>query len=139
MTEPKPESKPTEEPKAEAPAPAAPAIEKAAIPVIDPSADHIGKRIAKKFGKKNFFGAIKEKWLDGADSASRWHVKYDDGDEEDFNEKELDNALKRYEKSKRFDFKIFPKKPRAPSKKRKIEPPPPRTNKYPKRGTAKTD
>ena len=102
-----------------------------------PDSDHVGKRIVKKFDKKNFFGEIKEKWLDEKDSSPRWNVKYDDGDEEDFNEKELTNALKRYEKSKRFDYKIFPKKPRTPSKKRKVEPPPPRTNKFPKRGQHK--
>jgi len=136
------ESKPVEEPKAPAPA-AAPAPAKPTVTVSDTatdavtSTDHVGKRVTKKFGKKNFFGEVKEKWTNDKDSSERWHVKYDDGDEEDFNEKELGNALKRYEKSKRFDYKLFPKKPRAPSKKRKTGPTPPRTNKFPKRGASK--
>jgi len=139
------ESKPVEEPKV--PAPAVPAPAKPTETVTDTatgavtdavtSPDHVGKRVTKKFGKKNFYGEVKEKWTNDKDSSERWHVKYDDGDEEDFNEKELANALKRYEKSKRFDFKLFPKKPRAPSKKRKTGPPPPRTNKFPKRGASK--
>jgi len=135
------EPKPTEQPKeAKEPAPAAPEPTKPTETSIDKtsSSDHVGKRVSKKFDKRNFFGEIKQKWLDEKDkNTPRWSVKYDDGDEEDFNEKELANALKRYEKSKRFDFKVFPRKPRAPSKKRKVEPPPPRTNKFPKRGEEK--
>mmetsp|Transcript_16659 Transcript_16659/g.38454 ORF Transcript_16659/g.38454 Transcript_16659/m.38454 type:complete len:154 (+) Transcript_16659:212-673(+) len=103
----------------------------------DTSSDYIGKRISKKFGSRNYFGEIKDKWQDEKDSTPKWSVKYDDGDEEDFNEKQVTAALKRYAKSKRFDFKIFPRKPRTPGKKREAKPPPPRTNKYPKRGDKK--
>jgi len=46
------------------------------------------------------------------------------------------NALKRYEKSKNLDRTVNPAKPRAPYTKRKPKPVPPRTNKYPKRGSA---
>lgn len=139
MSEPKPTELSQE---AKEPAPSAPEPAKLTeIPVDnDSSSDYVGKRVSKKFGKRNFFGEIKEKWFDEKDkNAPRWNVKYDDGDEEDFDEKELANALKRYEKSKRFDFKVFPRKPRAQSKKRReVVPPPPRTNKFPKRGE-KTD
>merc|ERR1712008_167465 len=103
----------------------------------DPSSGYVGQRLSKKFGKRNFFGEIKEKWLDEKDKTPRWNVKYDDGDIEDFNEKEVANALKKYKRVKRFDYKIFPKKPRKPSKKREAEPPPPLTNKFPKRGGKK--
>jgi len=137
------EAKTVEE--AKAPAPAAPAPVKPAetaapapAPAV-PITDFVGHRIAKRFGKKNFFGAIMEKWTVQKDSSTGWHVKYDDGDEEDFNRKELDNALKRYQKAKRFDYKINPKKARTASKKRKIQAPPPRSNKFPKRGTSKKD
>jgi len=141
------EAKPAEAPKA--PAAAAPAAPTAAKPeetekateeaVAADSSGFVGKRIAKKFSKKNYFGEIKEKWTEEKDSSSRWHIKYDDGDEEDFSEKEVESGLKQYEKAKRFDYKIFPKKPRAPRKKRKVEPPPARTNKFPKRGVEKND
>mmetsp|Transcript_9002 Transcript_9002/g.19432 ORF Transcript_9002/g.19432 Transcript_9002/m.19432 type:complete len:156 (-) Transcript_9002:406-873(-) len=119
-----------EKPAAEKPADDAPAP-------VD-GADHVGKRVAKKFRKKNYFGDITEKWTDDADKSLRFHVKYDDGDEEDLNSKELDTGLKRYEKVKRFDQKIFPRKPSAPRKRKKLEPAPPRTNKYPKRGAGKS-
>ena len=143
------EPEPAADPSASAPAPAptnptsgkpTETVTTTEIPTTtnsDPGTDYVGKRISKKFGKKNYFGEIKEKWLDEKDGTQRWSVKYDDGDEEDFDEKEVADALKRYEKSKRFDFKIFPRKPRTPSKKREAEPPPPRTNKFPKRGEKK--
>lgn len=121
-----------------APEPVKPKDSTAAAPSNDPD-DHVGKRMCKKFDNKSFYGEITEKWADEEDKSPRWHVKYDDGDEEDLNEKELAKALKKYEQFKRYDYKIYPRKPRAPRKKREIEPPPPRTSKYPKRGMEKKD
>ena len=138
------DSKPAEESKEPAPVPdAAPETAKPAEGTVadaSSSDDYVGKRVSKKFGKKNYYGEIKEKWTEKKDGAPKWHVMYDDGDEEDFNQKELDNALKRYERNKQYDFKIFPRKPRKPTekKKRKIpDPAPPRTSKFPKRGSSK--
>ena len=98
----------SDKPSAEKPADDAPAS-------VDGS-DHVGERIAKKFRKKNYFGEIIEKWTDDAAKSLRFHVKYDDGDEEDLDSKELNTGLKHYEKVKRFDKKIFPRKPSAPRK-----------------------
>ena len=142
MSDPKPAEKPKEEPAppaAPAPAPAAAAAVKPEAVAAD-SSDYVGKRIVKKFNKKNYFGEITEKWTEEKDGLPRWHTKYDDGDEEDFNQKEIEGRIKTYEKAKRFDYKIFPRKPSEPKKKRKeVVPAPARTNKYPKRGTAKKD
>jgi len=137
------DSKPAEELKEPAPALApAPETKKPAEDTVgdaSSSDDYVGKRVSKKFATKNYYGEIKEKWTE-KNGAPKWHVMYDDGDEEDFNQKELDSALKRYERNKRYDFKIFPRKPRKPSEKKKrkiIDPAPPRTSKFPKRGSSK--
>jgi hypothetical protein len=133
------ESKPVEESKEPVPAPAVPETETPTEDTVadaSSSDDHVGKRVAKKFGKKLYFGVIKEKWTEEKDGAAKWHVKYDDGDEEDFNEKELDSALNQYEEKKRWDFKVFPRKPRKPSEKKRkfFDSAPARTSKFPKRG-----
>ena len=129
-----PETEKPKEPETEQPKEPAAAAPPAADSVSDSS---VGKRIAKKFGRRQYFGDVTEKWTDGEkDNAPRWHVKYDDGDEEDLDAEELDEALKYYNKVQKRDFKTFPKKPRV---KRKSDPPPPRTNKYPKRGVSKKE
>lgn len=97
--------------------------------------DHMGKRIAKKFRKKHYYGEVTELWSDEADGSPRWHIKYDDGDEEDFDAKELDSGLKLYEKAQQWDRKVNPAKPRAPRKRKDPVRVPPRSNKYPKRRT----
>lgn len=145
VEEPAPSEPAPSKPAPSKPAPSEPAKEPATenkeptAAAADSASDNTGKRIVKKFDKKLYFGEITEKWTEKKDNAPKWHVKYDDGDEEDFSEKELYNALKRYKKAKRFDFKIFPRKPRKPSEKRKRDPPPPRTNKFPKRRILKKD
>ncbi|VEU38774.1 unnamed protein product [Pseudo-nitzschia multistriata] len=123
---PAPDGKPAED------APAADKPVEDAAPVSDIK---VGSRVAKKFKKRNYYGEITEKWTDDAAKAPRWHVKYDDGDEEDLNEKELARAARLYEKVKKNDQKINPRKPRStPTKRKSFDgKPPPRSNKYPKR------
>lgn len=52
------------------------------------------KRISKVFDGKTFFGTISD--YDNSENSSLWHVKYDDGDEEDYNKKDLMEALRHY-------------------------------------------
>ena len=103
--------------------------------LTDSGSDGVGARVSKKFGGKHFFGNITEKWME--EKLPRWHVRYDDGDEEDFNEEELGKATKRYEKSKRYDVKLFPRKARTTLKSKHQPARPPRTNKFPKRKVSK--
>jgi len=53
-------------------------------------------RIAKKFLFKLYFGTIVSKRTDEQTDNTFWHVVYDDGDEEDYDESELDEALNLY-------------------------------------------
>lgn len=54
----------------------------------------IGKKIAKDFDGNLYFGTVKD--YDDSEAPAFWHVEYDDGDEEDYNEKDLIKALKYY-------------------------------------------
>jgi len=65
----------------------------------------IGKRIARRFGKKVHFGTIKKRWEDKSSTQSSpiWHIEYDDEDEEDFDEDELRIGLKLWNKHKKDD------------------------------------
>lgn len=56
---------------------------------------YVGRRVAKNFGEEIYFGKISKY----AAESSYWHVVYDDGDEEDYNEKDLRQALKLYEEN----------------------------------------
>jgi len=55
-----------------------------------PAMEHsVGTKIAKKFKRDTYYGTIKS-----IDVKNRWyHVVYDDGDEEDFEDKEIDQYL----------------------------------------------
>jgi hypothetical protein len=71
----------------------------------------VGNRIAKRFGQKVHFGTIKNIWKDDINKSSktqatsRWHIEYDDGDEEDFDEDEVRTAIKLWNKHKNDDKK----------------------------------
>ena len=74
-------------------------------------------RVAKRFlfnptrrkgqeKKKIFYGTVAGKVIDDDSVESdfpRWHIVYDDGDEEEFDEKELKGALNLYKYAKRWD------------------------------------
>jgi hypothetical protein len=61
---------------------------------------YVGTRVAKDFGQKTHFGTVS-----GYSSDSGfWRVNYDDGDEEDFEKKELNGALCHYKKKGSNDF-----------------------------------
>ena len=88
--------------------------------------EKVGTRIAKRFGQKVHFGTIKKIWKDDDDdddddessktqATSRWHIEYDDGDEEDFDKDEVRIAIKLWNKHKKDDKKS------KISKKRKID------------------
>ncbi|OEU13860.1 hypothetical protein FRACYDRAFT_242211 [Fragilariopsis cylindrus CCMP1102] len=87
--------------------------------------EKVGTRIAKRFGQKVHFGTIKKIWKDDDDddddessktqATSRWHIEYDDGDEEDFDKDEVRIAVKLWNKHKKDDKKS------KISKKRKID------------------
>ena len=79
------------------------ARKKAKKGLTKPKEDYKGDRIAKKFDKKVYFGAIKEYWYNDEDGKDYWDVTYDDGDTEDFSEDELVQALTLYEKHKAKD------------------------------------
>lgn len=49
-----------------------------------------------RFERKVFFGTVAD--YDAGSKGGLWHVEYDDGDEEDFDEKDLKKALKLYGK-----------------------------------------
>jgi len=64
-----------------------------AVPKIDSNFSYIGDKVAKMFANKLYFGSIT-----GYRQRLRfWQVKYDDGDEEEFNKKELTKALDLYQ------------------------------------------
>jgi len=77
----------------------------------------IGKRIARRFGKKVHFGTVKKRWKDDRSpnqASPIWHIEYDDEDEEDFDEDELRIGLKLWNKQKKYDKE-------SKTKKRKID------------------
>ena len=81
-----------------------------------PKVDYIGnpgqfvkQRVAKDFGDGIYYGTITgfdEPEEDGG-KVVYWRIKYDDGDQEDFEKKELKDALRMYDACKHSD----PKKP----------------------------
>jgi hypothetical protein len=118
-------------PAAPAPAPAPPAPAPAPAPT---DAEYKNLRVAKRFKKRIYFGTITSTWVE-ATKGSMYHVTYDDKDEEDFEQKQVDNAGKLYEKSKDKDYITYPeKKPKksVPKKRKAIDPTP--TRSIPKRG-----
>lgn len=54
----------------------------------------ISRRIAKDFDGEIYFGTIKE--YDNSDTPAFWRVFYDDGDQEDYERKDLIKGLKLY-------------------------------------------
>lgn len=56
----------------------------------------VRRRVSKNFDGEIFYGTIME--YDGSETPPLWHVEYDDGDEEDFEKKDLIKALKHYQK-----------------------------------------
>ena len=54
----------------------------------------VRQRISKDFDGGSFFGTILK--YDNSENPSFWHVEYDDGDEEDFNKRDLMKALRHY-------------------------------------------
>ena len=54
----------------------------------------IGNRIAKSFDDTIHFGTIREYWIHKQEPT--WHIKYDDGDAEDFDSQQLENATRLY-------------------------------------------
>ena len=70
-------------------------------------------RVAKNFDGNTYFGTIQ------AIKGVYWHVVYDDGDEEDFDKKDLVAALKLYEKTKKSDPEYRPGKLRRKKIERK--------------------
>lgn len=117
-----------------APAPAAPPSPPSVPASTD--AEYNNLRVAKRFKKRIYFGTITSTWVENT-KGSMYHVMYDDKDEEDFEQKQVDNARKLYEKSKDKDYITYPeKKPKkaAPKKRKAIAPP---TRSIPKRGAKK--
>jgi hypothetical protein len=54
----------------------------------------VRQRISKDFDGDSFFGTILQ--YDNSENPAFWHVQYDDGDEEDFNKRDLMKALRHY-------------------------------------------
>ena len=54
----------------------------------------VRQRISKDFDGGSFFGTILK--YDNSENPAFWHVEYDDGDEEDFNKRDLMKALRHY-------------------------------------------
>jgi hypothetical protein len=61
---------------------------------------YVGSRIAKNFHGIIHFGTVK-KYLSSANP--RWAIRYDDGDVEDMNQRQLEKATELYERKKRED------------------------------------
>ena len=61
----------------------------------------VKKRVAKDFDGECYFGVIIK--YDDSDSPPMWHVLYDDGDEEDFYDRDLIKALRYYKKNEKDD------------------------------------
>jgi hypothetical protein len=124
-----------EAPVSEVPAPApVPAAPPAPSVPASTDAEYKNLRVAKRFKKRIYFGTITSTWVEDT-KGSMYHVMYDDKDEEDFEQKEVDNARKLYEKSKDKDYITYPeKKPKrsAPKKRKAIDSTP--TRSVPKRG-----
>lgn len=57
----------------------------------------ISRRIAKYFDDEIYFGTIKE--YDDSDTPALWKVFYDDGDQEDYERRDLIKGLKLYAKA----------------------------------------
>merc|ERR1712032_916215 len=66
--------------------------------VNDSPKNYIKTRVAKRFGGTLYFGTITHYRREGL-----WHVLYDDGDEEDYDRKDLIKAEKLYDKNKTKD------------------------------------
>jgi len=66
--------------------------------VNDNPRTYIKTRVAKRFGRTLYFGTITHYRREGL-----WHVLYDDGDEEDYDRKDLSKAEKLYDKNKNKD------------------------------------
>ncbi|KAL7545564.1 hypothetical protein ACHAWF_008915 [Thalassiosira exigua] len=73
--------------------------EKAVDTLILEPESFVGKRIAKKFWTKPYFGRVVEYIQD----RKLWHITYDDGDEEDFDKNDLRKALRFYRKQQHDD------------------------------------
>jgi hypothetical protein len=67
---------------------------------------YLGTRVAKDFDRKTHFGTVTGYSSDDG----FWHVNYDDGDEEDFEAKELESALHHHKKEGANDFGVKTKK-----------------------------
>ena len=63
--------------------------------------EYINQRIAKDFDGKIYYGTINEFWTEGTEP--RWHVLYDDDDEEDFGRSSLMKSVLLYTKEKKKD------------------------------------
>ena len=61
----------------------------------------VQKRISKDFDGVTFFGTVTK--YDDSDDPAFWHVVYDDGDDEDYNKKDLIKALKNYRINEKYD------------------------------------
>ena len=72
--------------------------EKTKVVSAEPTRAFINTRIAKDFDGDIYFGTITE--CDSSENSSPlWHVKYEDGDEEDFDRKDLKKVQRLYEKT----------------------------------------
>ena len=65
----------------------------------------VGRRVAKRFAGEVYFGTIVEfsPASDMAEGLDLWRVSYDDGDSEDYDEKDLEKYLKLYDRKKADD------------------------------------
>jgi hypothetical protein len=61
----------------------------------------VRQRISKDFDGTTFFGTIMK--YDDTDEPAFWHVVYDDGDDEDYNKKDLVKALRHYNINGKYD------------------------------------
>mmetsp|Transcript_20809 Transcript_20809/g.30496 ORF Transcript_20809/g.30496 Transcript_20809/m.30496 type:complete len:644 (+) Transcript_20809:352-2283(+) len=94
--------------KAKSPAPAAKKAKKAIVIKGKEATEYITDRVAKDFDGEIYFGTIKSY------KGGFWHVRYDDGDEEDYDEKDLKRALRLYSKVENDDPTTKKKRGRQP-------------------------
>ena len=66
------------------------------LPTRTTNDENVGTRIAKEFDGTIYYGTVVEMWKEM--KAKRWHVVYDDDDNEDLNKKELAEAKRLYAK-----------------------------------------
>lgn len=73
--------------------------------------EYLNQRVAKTFNGTLHFGSVKEfiPSEESPDKVEFWHILYDDGDEEDFEWKELSRYLKKYKDNAAKDTKPNPK------------------------------